>query len=375
MRASASRFIYRFMRPSAVGVVEREVLLRVDDRLQPGLLFAPQTPGSGRPGWILLHGMTVPGRHHAGVFRFGRAFAAAGAVVVCPEIPEWTALQIDPRPVHATLVGAAAVLRERKDVEPDRLGAMAFSVAVPSTLAAAARSPLAELLSAIVGFGASCDLERTLRCMMLGEHEWDGRRYRLVPDPYGRWIVGANVLGDMPDDEWGSQEERLAVAAGLRRLAHTAGRNGAYSDAPVYDALKVQLRETLSRRGQELWDLFAPPSACLPADREATARVATAVAQTALELHPDLDARPSLDGVRSRVHLVHGYADQLVPFTETLRLASAFPPGRSVRTTITRLFGHARRELQGSGHPLPAHDYPAEVWRFLATLRAIAEAV
>ncbi len=345
-------------------------MIPVDGRLQPALLFVPDSQALDRPGWILLHGMTVPGRHHAGVFRFGRALAAAGAVAICPEIPDWTSLRVDPRPVHPTLVAAAEALGRRPDVDGSRIGTMAFSIAVPATLSAAARAPLPEFVSAVIGFGTSCDMGRTVACMLTGRHEWERQAYQLMPDPYGRWIVGSNALSDL-SDEWGAREEREAVAAGLHRLAFTAGRNGAYSDAPVYDSLKVQLCERLSGGARRLWELLAPPAGRLPDDLAEAAELAKALAAAAIGRYPDLDARPSLSDVRARVHLVHGYADQLVPFTETLRLATAFPGGRPARVTITRLFGHARREVQGTGPHLGALAYPIEAWRFLTALREI----
>lgn len=374
-RVSPARFVLRVFRQSKAGVAEYETLVRIDGELQPALIFEPAIRGRDRPAWILLHGMTVPGRHHAGVFRFGRALAAAGAVVVCPEVAEWTRLRVDPKPVHPTLVGAARFLAERADVAASRIAVLAFSIAVPASLAAVAREPLKESIAAVTGFGASCDLQRTARSMLTGQHEWQGTPHRLLPDPYGRWIVGANFLDDVSDEDWGTAAQRRAVAECLHRLAVTAGRNGTYSDDPVYDPLKERLGQHLDATGRKLWSLLAPPAGRLPDDLVVAGALADALAAAILRQHPELDARPHLANVRARVHLVHGYADQLVPFTETLRLASAFPPDRPARVTITRLFGHARREVQGSGARLAWSDYPAEMLKLVRTLREVVLSV
>ena len=53
-------------------------------------------------------------------------------------------------------------------------------------------------LAAVVGFGGYCDLTRTFRFQFSGRHEWQGKVESLQPDPYGRWIVGANYLTDVP---------------------------------------------------------------------------------------------------------------------------------------------------------------------------------
>ena len=42
-------------------------------------------------------------------------------------------------------------------------------------------------------------LERTLACMLTGDHEWDEQTYQLEPDPYGRWVVGGNYVTRVPE--------------------------------------------------------------------------------------------------------------------------------------------------------------------------------
>jgi fermentation-respiration switch protein FrsA (DUF1100 family) len=91
--------------------------------------------------------------------------------------------------------------------------------------------------------------------------------------------------------------------------------------------------------------------------------------------YPDFDARPCLARVAAKVHLVHGFGDQLVPFTETLRLASAFPPDRPARATISPLFGHAPRQSHGARPRLSPSSYLAELVRLARALNDLAGAV
>ena len=51
--------------------------------------------------------------------------------------------------------------------------------------------------------------------MVGGEHEWAGRRYRYDPDPYGRWIMGANLLPMLEGAEFGSLADRSQAAEAL----------------------------------------------------------------------------------------------------------------------------------------------------------------
>src|SRR5688500_11062122 len=78
-------------------VVAREVELDRSDRRVPATLLAPaRRSRPPLPGWILLHGVTVPGREHAQLVRFARSLAHTGAAVLIPEVPEWKALRLAP---------------------------------------------------------------------------------------------------------------------------------------------------------------------------------------------------------------------------------------------------------------------------------------
>jgi pimeloyl-ACP methyl ester carboxylesterase len=71
------------------------------------------------------------------------------------------------------------------------------------------------------------------------------------------------------------------------------------------------------------------------------------MAAAALEVEPELDPRSRLDALTVPVMLLHGAADRLVPYTETLRLARAVPAASLRRVTITRLLGHTKRSEAG----------------------------
>lgn len=70
--------------------------------------------------------------------------------------------------------------------------------------------------------------------MITGEFVRDGRRGMYRPDPYGRWIMGANLLPLLEGDAYGTRSEREKAAAALSRLARTAGRNGTLAREAVY---------------------------------------------------------------------------------------------------------------------------------------------
>jgi hypothetical protein len=351
-----ARFLHSFIRDTNRRVIEDEVSVPVAGSEVAATLF--RRPGSApRPGWLVLHGITVPGRHHAMLRRFARSLARAGGVVLIPEITPWKNLRMDPETADATLAAAAHALSTRDDVSPGGISLVGFSFGATQALITAAHDQGVGEIRSVVGFGGYCDLRKTIAFMMTGEHEWKGTRGWLDPDPYGRWIVAANYLQSTP-----GYGDMGAVAAAAGVMAAEAGRVGAYAADPQFDTLKQQLREDLSLTERALWDLLAPLTGVRP-PLEPARELAAALSDTALQTHPNLDPQVILPTLGKRLVLAHGRADHLVPFTETLRTRSLLPADAPVDSYITRLFAHSSEA--GS---LPAHLYPFELGRYLQLL-------
>lgn len=334
----------------------REIGLDRGDRRVPATLALP----AGRPGpfpaWIVLHGVTRPGRGHPQLVRFVEAVAHAGSAVLVPEVPEWRDLSLAPHRTLPTVIGALEAL-ERLPATPEPPGLIGFSFGAPQAVALSGDAALDGKLAGVAGFGGYCDLERTLRFQLTGEHGWRGRRWRVRPDPYGRWIVAANYLPHVPG--YGDAED---VAGALHRLAMEAGDRRVPSWDPVYDPLKARLRSGLGAARRELFDLFAPPSDrdVDPGEAEPMVR---ALAGTARELEPDIEPGPRLERVRTRVELLHGRGDRLIPFSESLRLRERLPERVAGGVTVTGLFAHS----QGDALPPLVERF----WEGLVFVRAL----
>jgi len=316
----------------------------------PGTLFLPRAGGGALPGWVVLHGITRPGRAHPQLLRFARSLASTPAVVLVPEIPEWRELQLAPDSAVPTIKAAVLALDARPETAPGRIGLLGFSFGAPQAIVASTDPVLDGHLAGVVGFGGYCDMERTVRFQFTGRHEWKGRQQVLAPDPYGRWVVGANYLTQVP-----GLEDAGEVQQALWRLAAEAGDRGIPAASPVYDELKDSERHGIAPRHRELYDLFAPPAGSL-GDPDAAEPVAVGLAAAARRASPAVDPRPYLDRVRLPVRLLHGLQDELIPYTETLRLKESFPPGADVDAFVTGLFAHSKpggtSRLQFAGEAL-----------------------
>jgi dienelactone hydrolase len=300
-----------------------------------------------------------------------RSLSAAGHYAIAPEVATWCELKVDPDEslpaVHAGLAGLAA----RTDADMSRIGLIGFSVAGRWAFSVAAQEQ--PRLKAGAAMGGYWDIERTLAAMVVGEHDWDGQRYQYDPDPYGRWIMGANLLPLLRGDRFGSELDRTRTAEALQLLVRTAGQNGAMARTPVYDSLNASLREGLPATVRPVWDLLAPRSFEQAGDRPTARELARLMAAAAVERYPLLASTVGLEQLRLPLVLLHGRADRLIPFTESLRLAEHLPAAALRRVTITRLFGHTRsREARPPRNPVAR---AREVAEFTATIQALLAAV
>jgi pimeloyl-ACP methyl ester carboxylesterase len=319
-------------------VEEREIVLDRGDREVPASLFTPRNAHANLPGWIVLHGITRPGRFHPTLLQFCRALASSGAAVLVPQVPEWKNLRLAPEQSIPTIRAALKGLDELPETGGGPHGLIGFSFGCAQALMTAADDVLGPQLGAVVGFGGYGDLERIMRFQMTGVHEWDGRTYHLRPDPYGRWIIGGNHLTSVPE-----YADASDVSEALWRLAVEAGERRILAWDSSYDPLKQVLREGVAPERRELYDLFAPLSTLEPDPQRAEALIPR-LAAAALKVSPTLDPKPFLARVHPDTFLIHGKNDSLIPFTETLRLRHAFPNPEAIDTTITALFAHSEQE-------------------------------
>ena len=324
-------------------VLESEIQIERGGRALPATLLRPRGRADKIPAWVVLHGITRSGRSHPYLLRFARAVAATGAAVLVPEVPEWRelVLQIDATP--STIAASIRALEGQPEIAAERVGVVGFSFGAPQAIIAASDPLLSARIAGVVAFGGYHSLGDSAHFQFSGAHELDGRRYELSPDPYGRWVVGANYLTDVP--EYG---DASAVAQALRELASIVGDHRLVGHHPAFDEDKLRLAAGLSPRDRSLFELFVPRSAGLP-DPARGARMADALSEAMARVAPGLDPTPHLGNVRVPVRLMHGTGDQLFPYTETVKLSRAFPAEADITTTVTGLFGHS----SGGERPSP----------------------
>ncbi|HEX7089836.1 MAG TPA: hypothetical protein VF192_06850 [Longimicrobiales bacterium] len=360
--ASTIRFLRQYLRPRPGAVQEIEITYRRGEQELPATLYRPARGREPLPAWIVLHGLAYRGRQHPSLERLARAVAASGALVLVPDIPEWRRLRVAPALTAETIRAATHVLRARPDAAEGRTGVLGFSFGATQALVAAADPGLEGAVRGVAAWGGYYDLFNLFRFGIAGEYEIDGVVRHREPDPYGRWIMGANYLTRVPG--FGGYG---ALAHALEELAREAGRRGVSAWDPAYDPLKTRLRAGLPAPQREIFDLFAAPAGCPVPSPDRARELAHELAAAALRADPLLDPAPFLPRAPHRTLLAHGKEDRLVPYTETLRLARAIPAHRCVACTITALFAHSAGAERGLG----PHGRAREAARFIGLLRRI----
>lgn len=360
--ASLAKFLHAYLRPGRDhGVASSETTYPLGDTEVEATVYRPHRRGR-LPGWLVLHGLTYSGRKHPSLVRFVTSVAAAGNVVLVPDIPEWRKLRVAPAVTRETIRSAVRQLHERDDVDAKRVGLFGFSFGATQALIAAADPEIQSLLHGIAAWGGYCDIDRLFVFGMTGEHELDGAECRLEPDPYGAWVMAGTYLTRIP-----GHESHGRVATALHELALEAGRVGVYAWEPVYDPVKKRLRESLDGEERELFDVVAPCTGEPAGDIAYRRSLGRALADTVRRVDPGLDPLPFLDAVGVDVLLAHGRDDRLIPWTETVRLARRLPTERVTGPVITALFAHSG----GADLSLGPLHVAREGLRFAGVLRSI----
>jgi len=336
----------------------------------PGTLIAPPGPGPF-PGWVVLHGITRPGRSHRSLRQFALALASTGARVLIPEIRHWRELDLAPEPAQRVLRSAVRWLAESAGTESGGVMLVGFSFGGPQALLAASDPDVARELKGVLAWGSYADLERTLRFQFTGEHSYAGIDYREAPDPYGRWVVAANCLPHTP-----GKEDAGDVASALRNLAARAGDLQIPANDPSLEPLRQEMRAGVADERKELFDLFAPPmvekgGSFPPAvARDRTLSLIRSMSAGARAAEPLLDPIARIERITVPVRLLHGKGDVLIPFTETLALADQLGPRTlDLKVGITGLFAHSG----GNGNHAGVWPRIRESFQFLRVLRRVFE--
>ena len=278
-------------------------------------LYLPHAEGK-RGGILLNHGVIDTGKDDPRLKRFASVLCRAGFVVFVPDLKGMRSFRVAPSDI-GEIEAAFSHLLSRQEVRPDSCGLFGFSYGAGPTIIAACRPEIRGKVRFVVSFGGYYDLKNVLSFIATGHFEFRGHRYFRKPQEYGKWVFLANNLG------WVESPQDRAV---LRKILGVKLRN---AHAPI--------DPFLSRLGGEGRNVLNLLSHADPSQTESFIRKFPPAIRSSISA---LSVAPVLKDLRARLILAHGEDDDLIPFTETLRLAQAAPHPEGTCMKILKTFSH-----------------------------------
>jgi dienelactone hydrolase len=279
-------------------------------------------PGpQGRQAGILLnHGVIDTGKDDPRLRRFATILCQAGFVVIVPDLKGMRSFRIAPSDVDE-IRAAFSHFISRREVKPDSCGLFGFSYGAGPTIIAACQPEVRDRVRFVVSFGGYYDLKNVLSFIATGHFEFRGKRYFRKPQEYGKWVFLANNL------DWVESPDDRAV---LRKILKLKLRD---EHAPIEPFLSQ-----LGWEGKNVLNLLSH------ADPSQTDSLVRRLPPAIRSFMAELSVFPALKDLRAHLILAHGEDDDLVPFTETLRIAEAAPDPGKVYMKILKTFSHVDPE-------------------------------
>jgi pimeloyl-ACP methyl ester carboxylesterase len=253
--------------------------------------------------------------------------AHAGFVVVAPFLPDFLSLVVAPTATRdlALAFDAACAIADAERLDGPAIFSISFGSRPAIELCA---SDAGARASALVLFGGFCDFDATVRFAVTGsdEHPYD---------PLNAPVVHLHLLPHL----------------------------GAEDEAKLGRALRTMVEETWGRpemkigRAREVHAVaIARDLALSPADRDLFMCAcglghapSSSLLDRGLRALGDgfawVDPRPHLARVRPPVVIVHGRDDDVIPWTESHKIAAALPPGHPHEVILTGLYAHTGAAL------------------------------
>lgn len=268
--------------------------------------------GPPRAVLLLVPGLTPAGRDDAKVVGVSGVLAQAGFRVVAPDLPGAIRLAAGPDDVAVLATLLDRLVAERGD-NGLPIGIVAISYGLGPALGAAADPRRAASIDMVLGLGGYHDGTAIVRYVTTGyfTDPRDGVERMGTPDPRARWLLLYATL-----DHVAAAEDR----ARLRTLA----QQGMAGDPPGL----VETTTVMAAGGDDARALLALVANTRPGlVRERLDALPAGARDALVALSPSaLDLAP-LEG---RLLLVHGEADPVIPYSESLRLAASVPGSRVV---------------------------------------------
>ncbi|MBI2567974.1 MAG: hypothetical protein HYV63_13165 [Candidatus Schekmanbacteria bacterium] len=331
------------------GVVRGELLLDPAEPDVDPLLVWRYAPRDGEPdgAYMIVHGLSYLGPADPRMDRFCRILAASGTVVYAPFLTTFMDQTVSSRAAADLAIALRWMLDAETSPSSQRPGIFAISFGTLPALRVAASVELGARIGSVVcygGYASWADTARSL-CVPRPHHP-----LAIARDPTACAIVFLNKVGRVTNDE---KRARPLVTA-WRAFIKAASEQ--FACPPPGDGILELADSVAALLPAELRPLFLAGCGVSTDWQEQFARIATEDDGDAERFNPT----HGLAGLRSRVYLIHGADDQIIPATESVALSREVSRHTRCDLFLTGLYGHTAthgmsglwRNLAGAGREL-----------------------
>ncbi len=314
----------------------------VDGRTHDADLYVSEEPA--KAALVLVPGVVREGKDDRRLIAFAQALTQAKFLVLVPEIENLRDLRVSPD--DATAIGDAVVHLSRT-VDQAGVGLVAISYAAGPALIVSVQERTRSLLRFVVAVGGYYDIEATVTYFTSGHFRESPDRpwLRVEPNPYGKWVFLKSNVGRVADR---FDQALLWEMAELKLQDPQAD----------IDALASQLRAD----GRSVYALFTNTD---------PNRVPDLIAALPAQIRADMQRlnprTQEFSELEAPLCLVHGRAEQILPFTESIALDAAAPDRQAELYVVASL---AHVDLA----PLSVMDFLA-LWRAAYRILSVRDAM
>jgi dienelactone hydrolase len=310
-------------------------------------LFLPQGEGK-RSGILLNHGVIDTGKEDPRLKRFAEILCRSGFVVFIPDFKGMRSFRIAPSDIDEVQAAFEHFISLKNYVLPHSCGLFGFSYGAGPTILAACRPAMRSQVRFVISFGGYYDLKNVLSFIGTGQFEFEGQRYFRQPQEYGKWVFLANNLNRIV-----SPEDRAI----LQKILQVKLRD---EKAPIDQFLPL-----LGKEGKNILALLSHTD---PSQTENLIQKLPPGLQAYIET---LSVGPVMNQLKADLILAHGKDDDMIPFTETLRLARAVSDPRRVYLQILRSYSHVDPERQAWTVKNLINFYLPEGWKLFGLVNQL----
>jgi hypothetical protein len=274
---------------------------------------------------LIVHGVNPTGKNSLDLVRISEALAQVGYQVFVPDLAEMKRQHLQPE--------EALHIKSAFEFIGKDAGIACFSYGCGPALIAAADPEISQHVRFALAFGGYFDIREALEFLITGPES---------PIAYLKWVyLKANC------DVIANEEDR----ARLRKIADDQGGDGS---------------EITSTEGKALLQIFTATSA-----EDFRARL-KAGPQGLMRRLDALSPANFVTQIHTRLILVHGINDPVIPAEQTIKFADAARlHGLDYSLTLLRMYGHVQPILPKVGISSAFDFYLPEAFRFLGVVNQV----